>query len=72
MSDQVQDINDIPSLVAAGPMWFLSVEYLYVAAYIVVPSGDLPVATEGETTASFIVGCYTLMLCGSIQLTTDK
>ena len=68
----VQYMNVIPSLIAAGPKSFFNVEYLYSVAYSVALSGDRPVATEEETTASFIVGCYTLMLCGSIQLITNK
>ena len=62
MSDQVQHMKEMPSLIVAGLKSFLNVECLYLAAYIVVLSGDLPVATKGRTTASFIVGCYTLML----------
>ena len=69
-SGLIQEKSGIPSLIAAGPKSFLKVEYVYFAAYIVVLSGDLLVATEEETTGSFIVG--TLMLCGTIQLVTDK
>ena len=50
MSDQVQDMSDIPSLTVAGPKSFLSVEYLFLAANIVVLSGDVTL----------------LMVCGSL------
>ena len=39
-----------------------------MAAHIVVLPGVLPVATKARTTASFIVGCCTLMLSGSLCL----
>ena len=69
-SDQIQDMNEMSSNIAAGARSFLKVGYLYLAAYIVLLSGDHPVVTEWETTASFIVGCYTSILCGCVELIT--
>ena len=61
-------MNEMPSLIVAGPKSFLNVESLFLAAYIVVLCGVFPETTKGKTTASFIVGCYTLMLSGSPSL----
>ena len=51
-SEQFQNMNEISSIIAAGAKSFLKAEYLYMAAYIVLFSGVLLVATEWKTTVS--------------------
>ena len=52
-SEQLQNMNEIPSIIAAGAKSFLKAEHLHVAAYIVLFSGVVLVATEWKTTVSF-------------------
>ena len=69
MSDQVQDMNEILSSIVAGPKSSLNIKYLLLAACIVVLSGNFAVATEEETTASFIaVHALTLPPVGVLAL----
>ena len=51
-SEQLQNMNEISSIIAAGAKSFLKAEYLYAAAYIVLFPGVLLVATEWKTTVS--------------------
>jgi inorganic pyrophosphatase len=67
-SDQIKNMNEISSIIAAGAKSFLKAEYLYMAAYVVLFSGVLLVATEWKTTISFVVGCLTSILCGWIGM----
>ena len=60
------------SILAACAKSFLKVEYLYLAACIVLLSADLTAATEWETTASSILWCYTSILCGWIDDSHDE
>ena len=71
-SEQLQNMNGISSISAAGAKSFLKAEYLHMTAYIVLFFGVLFVATEWKT--SFF-GCVTSMLCGwfgmMISVTTN-
>ena len=69
-SDRIQDMKEMCSIIGAGAKTFLKVQYLYLAAYVVLLSADLPAATAWETTASSILWCYTSILYGWVELMT--
>ena len=51
-SEQLQNMNEISSISAAGAKSFLKAEYLHMTACILLFSGVLLVATEWKTTVS--------------------
>ena len=51
-SEQLQNMNEISSIIAAGAKSFLKAEYLHIATHIVLFPGVLLVATEWKTTVS--------------------
>ena len=54
--EQLTNMCDISSIIAAGAKSFFKAEYLYMAAYVVLFSGVLLMATQWKTTVSFVVG----------------
>jgi len=61
-------MKKVNKTIADGAMSFLTTEYMYMGAYVVVFSGILMFFTGWETTVSFVVGALTSIMCGWIGM----
>jgi len=64
----VGQMTKIAQTIQDGAMSFLFAEYMYMAAYVVIFSIILVVATDVWTTLAFVIGAITSILCGWIGM----